>query len=227
VPGWKQKIRNNRLLPFVEFAFIAAVFIADEYHLIWFSKTPYLLAIGWISMAARGIRWRDVGLQKDRRWPALIFYGSVAGLAMEALELLVTQPLLVKITGKYPDLSDFAELTGNIKLLFILIALAWVVAAVGEELVWRGYVMNRVADVMGRSRVRWMLNLLAVSIVFGFAHVYQGVTGVVENVIAALLLGGLYLATGRNLIAPIVAHGVTDTLDFLIIYSGHYPGMHR
>jgi len=26
---------------------------------------------------------------------------------------------------------------------------------------------------------------------------------------------------------PIVAHGVTDTTDFLIIFSGHYPGLHR
>jgi len=47
----------------------------------------------------------------------------------------------------------------------------------------------------------------------------------VENFIAGLLLGALYLASGRNLMVPIVAHGITDTVDFLIIYSGHYPGM--
>ena len=40
-----------------------------------------------------------------------------------------------------------------------------------------------------------------------------------------MLLGLLYLASGRNLIAPIVAHGVMDTINYLIIYSGHYPGM--
>ena len=39
-------------------------------------------------------------------------------------------------------------------------------------------------------------------------------------------LGILYLGSGGNLWVPIVAHGVTDTLDSLIIFTGHYPGMH-
>jgi membrane protease YdiL (CAAX protease family) len=39
------------------------------------------------------------------------------------------------------------------------------------------------------------------------------------------LLGGLYLATGRNLTVPIVAHGITDTIDFVLIFLGLYPGM--
>ena len=60
---------------------------------------------------------------------------------------------------------------------------------------------------------------------FGLHHFSQGVTGVTENIIDGAILGGLYLATGRNLLAPIIAHGVTDTVDVLLIYSGHYPGM--
>ena len=30
---------------------------------------------------------------------------------------------------------------------------------------------------------------------------------------------------GRNLAVPIVAHGVTDTADFLLIFLQQYPGM--
>ena len=41
-----------------------------------------------------------------------------------------------------------------------------------------------------------------------------------------MLVGALYLATGRNLWAPVLAHGITDTADSLLIFSGHYPGMH-
>jgi hypothetical protein len=62
--------------------------------------------------------------------------------------------------------------------------------------------------------------------VFGYAHVYQGATGVAENFIDGSLLGVLYLACRRNLWVPIVAHGMTDTLGSLLIFSGHYPGMH-
>ena len=48
----------------------------------------------------------------------------------------------------------------------------------------------------------------------------------VENVLNGLLLGGLYLVCGRNLAVPVIAHAFSDTLDFLLIYLGKYPGMH-
>jgi membrane protease YdiL (CAAX protease family) len=48
----------------------------------------------------------------------------------------------------------------------------------------------------------------------------------IENVWNGLLLGALYLACGRNLAVPVIAHAMTDTLDFVLIYLGKYPGMH-
>jgi membrane protease YdiL (CAAX protease family) len=219
------QLRESRLLIVLELALVAAVFVADEHHMIYFSKTPYLLVLGWCSMALRGVRWRDLGLRGSPRWPVLLLAGIVAGVTIEALELFVTQPLLVRLTGKYPDLSDFRDLVGNLKLLLLLIAASWVVAGLGEELVWRGYLMNRVADLFGRSAVGWTVTLVLVSAVFGLAHSYQDVTGIIENFIDGALLGIVYLASGRNLFAPIVAHGITDSVDCLLIYSGHYPGM--
>ena len=47
----------------------------------------------------------------------------------------------------------------------------------------------------------------------------------IENMWNGLLLGALYLACGRNLAAPLIAHACTDTLDFILIYLGKYPGM--
>jgi membrane protease YdiL (CAAX protease family) len=40
-----------------------------------------------------------------------------------------------------------------------------------------------------------------------------------------LLLGLIYLRTGRNLAVPIIAHGVSDTIDFVLIFFGKYPGL--
>jgi membrane protease YdiL (CAAX protease family) len=39
------------------------------------------------------------------------------------------------------------------------------------------------------------------------------------------ILAAVYLATNRNLLAPIIAHGIQDTVDVLLIYSGHYRGL--
>lgn len=46
-----------------------------------------------------------------------------------------------------------------------------------------------------------------------------------ENIWDGLLLRTLYLACGRNLTAVIVAHGITDTMDLLLMYLGKYSGI--
>lgn len=49
--------------------------------------------------------------------------------------------------------------------------------------------------------------------------------GQIENAIDGLLLGVLYLACGRNPCAPIIAHGITDTVDLMLLFLGKYPGI--
>ena len=85
--------------------------------------------------------------------------------------------------------------------------------------------MNRVADLFNRTRAAWIISLIAVHLGFGLAHAYQGITGVIDEGLMGLLLGLIYLRTGRNLAVPIVAHGVSDSIDFLLIFLGKYPGM--
>jgi membrane protease YdiL (CAAX protease family) len=92
-------------------------------------------------------------------------------------------------------------------------------------MVYRGYLMNRVAGIFRHARRPWIISLIAVHAVFGLAHAYQGITGVIDEGLMGLLLGIVYLRTDRSLAVPIVAHGLQDTIDFLLIFSGHYPGM--
>jgi len=50
-------------------------------------------------------------------------------------------------------------------------------------------------------------------------------TGIIDEGFIGLLLGLIYLRTGRNLAVPIVAHGVSDSVDLILIFPGKYPGM--
>ncbi|HEY6369353.1 MAG TPA: CPBP family glutamic-type intramembrane protease [Candidatus Sulfotelmatobacter sp.] len=144
--------------------------------------------------------------------------GIVVGVCMEAMELFVTQPLLARWLGKMPDLSDFAGMVGNLTVFLFYVVLVWVLGVLGEEIDYRGYLMNRVAGVFRDTKAAWVVSLIVVSIVFGCGHLDQGATGMIENVWNGLLLGALYLACGRNLAVPVIAHGVGDTLDFILIY---------
>jgi membrane protease YdiL (CAAX protease family) len=106
--------------------------------------------------------------------------GITVGVAMELFELFIIQPLLARWIGKMPDLSDFADLVGNLKLLLIYLALVWVLGALGEELVYCGYLMNRAAGLFRSPNVAWTVSLVVVSVAFGCAHIDQGSTGTVR-----------------------------------------------
>jgi membrane protease YdiL (CAAX protease family) len=217
--------RDSKWLATVEFLLVGLIFYADHRHLIPISKTPELLLLGWISLRVRKLGWRAVGLTRYRTWPMTIAIGLVLGALLETFQILVTQPILARLFGRQPDLELFRMLTGNIKMTLLFIALSWTLAAFGEEMVWRGYAMNRVADVGGRTSRAWIASLVLVSAVFGLAHGYQGLTGWMEEGFAGLALGLMYLRTGNNLAVPIVAHGVCNTMDMVLIFSGKFPGM--
>jgi membrane protease YdiL (CAAX protease family) len=217
--------RQSKWLALGELLLVALIFVADARHHIYFSKTPYLLILGWISLLIRGLGWRGVGLSRYRSWGITVALGVACGLFMEGFELFVSQPLLVKLLGKQPNFENFRPLTGNPKLLLLGLALVWPLAAFGEEAVYRGYLMNRVADLFKRTRAAWIISLLAVSVAFGLAHSGQGITGVLDEGLMGILLGLMYLGTRRNLSVPIIAHGVADTIDIVWIFLGHYPGM--
>lgn len=224
--SFQQRARSSAWLALVEFAIVAALFVADVHHHIYVSKTPYLFVLGWISLRLRGMRWKDVGFARPSSWGKALLVGLAAGIVMEALELFVTQPLLARWLGKMPDLSDFADMVGNWKMFVLFLLLIWTLGVLGEEIVYRGYLMNRVSGVLRDTKAAWVLSLIVVSVVFGCGHIDQGWTGMIENILNGVLLGGLYLACGRNLAVPVFAHAFTDTVDMVLIYLGKYPGMH-
>jgi len=219
--GWLQ----SKWLAVGELVIVALVFVADDLRMIPFSKTPFLLALGWLSLRARKIGWRGVGLTRYRNWKKTLGTGVGAGLLLEGFQLFISQPILVRLLRKQPDLDDFRALTGNLKLTLIFLALAWTLAAFGEEMVYRGYLMNRIADLLNRTRSAWIVSLVAIYIGFGLAHAYQGWTGVIDEGLMGLLLGLIYLRTKRNLAVPIIAHGIQDSIDLVLIFLGRYPGM--
>jgi membrane protease YdiL (CAAX protease family) len=219
--GW----RHSKELIVAELVAFAALFVANWENLVWLSKTPWLLLLGWISLRLRRIGWKQIGWGLYGSWPRTLAIGIAAGIAFEAFELFVTNPLLTRLTGTPPDLEDFRPLIGNFKLLPLGLAAAWSLAAFGEELVYRGYLMNRLADLANPSRAAWIFSLIAASLAFALAHTYQGPAGVAEAGIDGFLLGLLYLGCDRSLSLPIIAHGVTDTVDVLLIFLGRYPGM--
>jgi membrane protease YdiL (CAAX protease family) len=183
----------------------------------------YLFVIGWLSLWLRKSGWRLLGLSRPSSWLRTIGIGAVVGLAYQAVSIWLVVPWLQRLANEPPELSQLAALQGNVWQLILWLAVSWTIGAFGEEMVYRGYLLNRAAGLFGRSRAGWAWGVIGSSVLFGFGHAYQGLTGIVDTFLFAWVMSGLYLAGRRNLWLPVIAHGVYDTAAFALIFLGLYP----
>lgn len=201
---------------------------------LWFTSTPFLLAAAALFLWWRGPGWRAIGLRSPRgaldqavargSWTRTLVVAGVLA-AYQFPSLYVVEPLIARATGELPDVSLFAPLVGDEVQLLFWLAMSWTLAAFMEEMVFRGWITARVAELAGLSGTAWVVAIVASSIVFGLVHVYQGASGVIATGLSGLIFGAAYLVSGRNLWCAILAHGLTDTIGFVMIYLGVYPGL--
>src|SRR5690606_3641350 len=120
------------------------------------------------------------------------------------------------------DYSGYGPLRDNAPLVVVLGAQAWLSAAVGEELVFRGFLLHELASLFGANRRGRAVAVLVGAVVFGYAHANQELPGVLLTGIVGALMGAAYFASGRNLPALILAHGLIDTWGLYTLYLGWY-----
>jgi membrane protease YdiL (CAAX protease family) len=106
--------------------------------------------------------------------------------------------ILMRLLRKQPDLELFRALRGDTKWTLLAIAGAWTLAAFGDEMVYRGYLMNRIPDLMNRTRWAWAVSRVVVHVGFGLAHAYQGITGVIDEGLAGFLVGVVIFETDET-----------------------------
>ena len=97
-----------------------------------------ILALAGVSLAVRREGLATLGFRRAPHFwrMAGTVLGLVAGWGLLSLGLL--RPVLNHLTGTTEDLSDYANLQGNLGMLAGLLLITWTVAAFGEEIAYRG-----------------------------------------------------------------------------------------
>ena len=180
-----------------------------------------LVVLATSLLRASGVSWRDSGLRAPPsfwRSSTLVIGGYfVVGAAF----VLVSQILLPALGATHDSGRIFSELRGNLgEYLYWLIPIAWGSAALGEELVFRGYLQGRLEHVLGSTRGAPLLAAIGQAVIFGSLHLYLGIGGAIVAGTTGFILGLVYLAGGRNLWPCIILHGLIDTITLTAIYTG-------
>jgi hypothetical protein len=211
---------TSRALSALEFCFGGFIVIGHNVFHIVPNEVIVLSVLGFISIRLRDGSWFAMGFKRPASWRRILLIALVAAI----LRILLGQFLIEPVTGLLwpkpaaPALAN--EITGNVKIAFVALLLVWTFAAFGEEIVYRGYLLTRAADVGKRSEVAYWIGIVLVSILFGYGHYYKGPSGVIDSGVAGVILGSAYMLAGRNLWTSIFAHGFIDTFAVIDAFFG-------
>ncbi len=171
-----------------------------------------------------GASWRSLGLTLPvgvREWAVTLGLALTAAVSVIIFMVFILAPMTAYFGWvNPPDAPDrWVFLLGRPWLFFAyLVGVVWIGAALGEELLMRGFVLNRLADLFGHSRMGWALAVIVHAIFFGLLHVYQGVPGMVGSGVAALIFASIYLLGKRRLLPVIIGHGIINTISLTAYY---------
>src|SRR5215472_3796547 len=161
------------------------------------------------------------GFERPQSWPKTWLFAAVAAAARHMRGAFVIEPLASQIWHTTEHVSSVLKSSAlDWRHALLSLFIVWTFAAFGEEISYRGYLLTRAADVGGRSRLAYAAAVVYVALLFGLGHFYKGPVGIADSTFSGLVLGGLYLLTGRNLWACIQAHGISDTFAIVVIFLG-------
>ena len=160
--------------------------------------------------------WRDLGFVRPKSWTLAIAGGVLAGLVCKLVMKAFVMPLLGA-----PDVNpNYSQFVGNTGALPGLILYMIFVAGLGEELMFRGFMFERLGRLLGSSRNARIAMVLITATIFRVGHYpEQGYTGATQAFIIALMVG-TYFAISRNIWPVIIMHATFDIFSVLIVYFG-------
>ncbi len=184
----------------------------------------YVLSLGIATLVLKpwGWNWRGIGLARPASWRGTVARAIVATL-VTLIILITLQMIVFMIVGSDAPASDQSEynpISGNLALLLGMLAVSWTFVAFGEEMLIRAFLTSALARPFQHTRVTVALVVVGSSVAFGLMHLAWGWMGVLETTLIGLVLGTAYIRSGRNLWVTIIAHGLLNTMKFLLLYSG-------
>lgn len=177
-------------------------------------RNAYFMALTLATIAVfvwrSGEGLRSIGLGRPESW---LRFGAWTGVALAGTIFigLVAYPMLASwfppVENAVPAGSESAN------KLVTLVAVGWFAAAFGEEVTFRGFILPRLAGILGDSSSSWLVAIILQALVFGLLH--TSTLGMVVAGLFGLLYGFVFLRSGMQLWPVVIAHALPDTISIL------------
>lgn len=201
--------------------------------LFWRFAGPVSLAVTLACLAyylhRRGEGWSAFGLIPLKGVRAKLMVLPQALLVFVFFAAAVASVLFVgKVLG-WEFMKDvpagaedrWGDVEGNLPMLLLWLGIVWTVAAFGEEMFFRGFLVTRTMALCRGIPFAAVFAVLIPALLFGLGHFYyQGLRGLVTTAAIGIAFGSVFLLLKRNLWPIMLVHGIVDTINFVSLYLG-------
>jgi membrane protease YdiL (CAAX protease family) len=171
----------------------------------------FVLAVTFIQKGnLEDLNFRNIGWKEMK---IIVFSYVVMELSID----FIIQPFLNGVFNETADYSGFAVLEGKPKLFWGMMWKVWLSAAIGEEILFRGFIYAQLKYILGNLKP--LVFILISSLLFAFPHFYQGFTGILLTFLIGIGFGYIYWKY-QNIWINIIVHGLIDTVFLTLAYYG-------
>lgn len=197
-----------------------AVIIGFTTLTIWKDNIAYFLGIAFVLLLlwAKKWDWSVIGLIKPASWKKVWIQAIFLSVILLVVIDIIYTPFIEIWFEEQIDVSALDGLRGNFLSYVIFIVFMWIVAAFGEEFVYRGLLVKRLGFLLGNTKSAMWMAVICSSILFGLAHQYQGTVGMISTGTVGLIFGVLFLKSKNKLWLTILTHGIYDVIGITLIY---------
>jgi membrane protease YdiL (CAAX protease family) len=193
------------------------------YVFAWRISGPISLIIGFIYLTfflkKQKLSWTDLGLKKDKSYKLVLWFIVTAIVSLFVI-LLASQIAEFFFDKPIKTNERFGDLSGNLDLTIAWILTGIIIGGFGEELVYRGFMINALEKVISK-KYGIILAIFLPALFWGIRHYYYAHGyGSIMVFVMGLYFGLIYIMNGRNLYPGITLHASFDTISFLGRYEG-------
>lgn len=182
-----------------------------------------IAALCIILLLRSDVTMRQIGFKKlslNLKNLACILGGTLAILLFDPLVKYGLAPVFEFEFKDYTNayISRFeGDLSNYIQYMIFVVFLS---AGIGEEILTRGFLFNRFEKAFSGLPTPWLIALFLQAIAFGLFHYNAGFQAMLITMVSGLILGSVYLLTGRNLIASISTHILVNSIYITSFFFG-------
>ena len=177
-----------------------------------------LLAV-WLWLRKSGSFVDALGLAGIANWPRALALAALA--AGGTFAIFTAGGALARMLGlPSPEVEGTIALATQspAHLAMWILLVAWLGAGFGEEVLWRGFLMDRLGRLPGLMRSPTAVLVLQ-AVIFGLAHAYQGAAGVLITGTVGLWFGLVRRAAGGSIWPGVIGHAAVDTIMLSLGYA--------